>query len=640
MSLGAIDFGLLVDGSVIIVENAVRRLAERRSELGRMLSPEERIDTVRLATLEVRSASMFGEAIIAVVYLPILTLTAIEGKLFRPMTTTVLLALAGAFVLSITLVPVLASYLVTPGTEHETWLLRVARRLFAPLLARSMRHRSATIGAAVLALAFGVAMLSQLGAEFVPQLDEGGFAVEARRLPGIALSESIAMDLRLQRALLEIPEVHDVVSRTGAPEIATDPMGFEQSDVYVSLKDRALWRPGMTKDALAALIADKVHAEVPEVAAAVSQPIQDRTNELVAGVRADVAVKIYGRDLDQLAALGEKAGQLIEGIDGAADVRVEQVAGMKYLKIAPDRSKLARYGLTIADVNQLTETLAVGHPVGVVLEGERRFGIVVKVASDFRADLEPLLAMPLRALSGQVVPLGDVAAIELEDGPSQVSRDQQSRRLTIALNVRGRDLISVVDDVQRTLATDLALPTGYRVEYGGQFQHYQDAKARLAIVVPISLALIGLFLWLAFRSARTALAIFLTIPFAVIGGVVALYVTRIPFSISAGIGFIALFGVSVLNGLVLLAFARQLEDAGMEHDRAIQQAAELRLRPVLMTALVASLGFLPMALSTAPGAEVQRPLATVVIGGLISATLLTMFVLPVAYAYIGRRAPK
>jgi cobalt-zinc-cadmium resistance protein CzcA len=640
MSLGAIDFGLLVDGAVIIVEHAVRKLAERRRELARELTSAERIDTVRSATLEVRSASLFGEAIIAIVYLPILSLTAVEGKLFRPMASTVLLALAGAFVMSLTLVPVLTSYLVKPEAERETFLLRAAQRLYAPLSATAMRHRSATVGIAVMALAGAIALATQIGAEFIPQLDEGSFVIAAHRLPGISLTESLAIDNRMQRALLRLPEVRDTVSRVGAPEIAIDPMGFDESDVYVSLRDRSRWRKGLTRDALASEVASVLRAAVPEVVGAVSQPIQDRTNELLAGVRADLAIKVFGRDMDLLATLGAKAARLVEPIAGVTDVRVEQVAGLQYLRIKPDRNKLARYGLTIADVNQLTETLAVGHSVGAVLEGERRFAMVVKVDNDFRGDLDPLRALPLRSLTGQVVPLGDVATLELVTGPAEVAREQQSRRISIELNVRGRDLVSVVNDVQAALAEHLTLPKGYRVEYGGQFQHYREAKARLQIVVPLSLALIGFLLWLAFRSARMALVIFLNVPFAVIGGVVALAATSIPFSISAGVGFIALFGVSVLNGLVLLAFAKQLEDRGASRDEAIQRAAELRLRPVLMTALVASLGFLPMALSTLPGSEVQRPLATVVIGGLLSSTLLTLFVLPAVYAYIGKRAAR
>ena len=638
MSLGAIDFGLIVDGAVIIVENVVRRLSERRHQLGRAPDAVERRELVESATLEVQSASVFGGAIIAIVYLPLLALTGIEGKLFRPMATTVLLALAGAFVLSLTLIPVLTSYFVRPRAEHqETWLLRRARRIYEPLLAGSMRQRGLTLGAGVLALAGAVALFTQVGAEFVPQLDEGDVLVEARRLPGVALSESVATDKRLQAAILKVPEVTQVVSKTGAPELATDPMGIEQTDVYVGLKDRALWRPGVTKEQLGAEIAAGIEAAVPEVAGSISQPIQMRTNELVAGVRSDVAALVYGPDLGQLQQLGEVIASAVRRIPGAEDVAVEQVAGLRYLRIEPDRNKLARYGLTIADINQLTETIAVGHHVGEVLEGERRFEIAVKTAHEYAGDLSALESLPLKALSGQTVPLGDVASLSFSTGPAQISREAQSRRLTVEFNVRGRDLLSVVHDVQRAVEKATKLPLGYRIEWGGQFEHYEDAKQRLLIVVPLALGLILFLLWMALGSMTRALLIFLNVPFAIVGGVVALWARGIPFSVSTGVGFIALFGVAVLNGLVLVTFAEQLERAGANSAEAIARAATLRLRPVLMTALVASLGFLPMALSSAPGAEVQRPLATVVIGGLITATMLTLLVLPAAYALVNRK---
>jgi heavy metal efflux system protein len=642
MSLGAIDFGLLVDGAVIIVENAARRLSEQQRSAAQPLTPEQRVEVVREATLEVRAASVFGEAIIAIVYLPLLALIGIEGKLFRPMATTVLLSLVGAFILSLTLIPVLTSYFVRPDRAgQETWLLRKAHAVYVPLLGAAMHRRWATLLAGGLALAGTLVLASRIGAEFVPQLDEGDLLIEARRLPGVALSESVAEDLRLQRAILQIPEVESVITRTGAPELATDPMGMEQSDVYIKLEPPEAWRAGLSKEDLAGELSEAAERAVPEIASGISQPIQMRTNELIAGVRSDVAVLLYGPDLDRLLALGERAAAAVREIPGAKDVRVEQVAGLKYLRIVPDRARLARYGLTIDDVNQLTETLAVGHMTGEVLEGERRFGVAVKTAHGFDGDLAPLSGLPLRSVTGQIVPLGDVAELAFVTGPAQVSRENQSRRITVEFNVRGRDLLSVVQQARAAVARELQLPTGYRAEWGGQFEHYQEAKARLAVVVPLALALILLLLWMAFESVRAALIIFLNVPFAVVGGVLALWLRGIPFSISAGVGFIALFGVAVLNGLVLVSFARHLEERGLPHVDAIVQAAELRLRPVLMTALVASLGFLPMALSTAPGSEVQRPLATVVIGGLVSATALTMFVLPAVYAWLGRtRAPR
>lgn len=637
MSLGAIDFGLIVDGAVIIVENAVRRLSEKQRTCAGVLSLAERNAAIETATLEVRSASVFGEVIIAIVYLPILALTGLEGKLFRPMAITVLLALLGAFILSLTLVPVLTSYWVKPNAaEHETWLLRKARMLYAPFLDKVMAHRWLTIHIGIAALVLSAVLFTRIGAEFVPQLDEGDLLIEARRLPGIALSETVNTDLRIERALSTIPEIKHVVSRAGAPEIGTDPMGLEQSDIYIALKPRKQWRDGLRKDALAGEIIRMAERHAPEVASALSQPIQMRTNELVAGVRSDVAVRIYGADLDKLAELGEAIASQLRCIKGARDIRIEQVAGLRYLNITPDRGRLARYGLTIEDINRITETIAVGHHVGQVFEGERRFGLVVLIKHDFQGDLEALRGLPLRSVSGQLVPLGDVAALEFVTGPAQVSRREQSRLLTVEFNVRSRDLLSVVKEAQHAVRSHVVLPTDYRVEWGGQFEHYSEAKQRLFIVVPLALTLISFMLWLAFRSVRAAFIIFLSVPFAVIGGIAMLWVRGIPFSISAGIGFIALFGVVVLNGLVLVSFARQLEATGISHVQAICHAAKLRLRPVLMTALVASLGFLPMALSTAPGSEVQRPLASVVIGGLFSATLLTMFLLPVVYAWIGK----
>ncbi len=638
MSLGALDFGLLVDGAVIIVENAVRRLSDRQRELGRALTHDERLTTIEAATVEVRSASVFGEAIIAIVYVPILALVGVEGKLFRPMAVTVLLALAGAFVFTLTVIPVLTSYFVRPGAAHrDTWVLRQVHRAYVPALDAALRRRWLTIAAGVALLVLGIMAFSRLGAEFVPQLDEGDILVEVRRLPGVALGESVATDRRIQAALLKIPEITHVVNKTGAPALATDPMGMEQTDVYISLKERAQWRPGLSKEALAKEVSDALAIAVPEVAGGISQPIQMRTNELVAGIRSDVAAIIYGGDLDALAALGERVATVLRRIPGAVDVRVEQVAGLRYLRIIPDRRKLARYGLKIEDVNKIAETMAVGYGVGEVLEGERRFEIAVKNDHDFAGDLAPLRALPLKSADGgAMISLGDVAELRFESGPAAVNRESQSRRVLIEFNVRGRDLISVVEEAQAAIGQQIKLPTTYRLQWGGQFEHFSEARARLAVVVPLAVTLILFMLWLAFGSLRASLLIFMNVPFAIVGGAVALWVRHIPFSISAGVGFIALFGVAVLNGLVLVSFCRHLEEEGRSHVEAIREAAQLRLRPVLMTALVAALGFIPMALSTAPGSEVQRPLATVVIGGLLSATTLTMLLLPVLYAWLGR----
>jgi cobalt-zinc-cadmium resistance protein CzcA len=552
-----------------------------------------------------------------------------------------LLCLAGAFLCSISVVPVLTSYWVRPRArgQHAGWL-PPAQRAFAKLLAAALRRRVLTVGAALGLFALALALFARGGAEFIPQLDEGSLVIEARRLPGIALSESVATGTRVERTLLEIPEVQHVVTKTGAPEVATDPMGIELSDIFISLVDPERFRPGVTKQTLAREVSARLERYVPEIAGAISQPIEQRTNELIAGVRSDVAVLVYGPDLARLGEIGARLERILRDVPGVMDLRVEQVAGLRYLRVTPERAKLARYGLRVSDINQLTETMAVGHAVGVVLEGERRFGIVVKTAHGFDGELEALRSLPLKSVTGQMVSLGDVATLEFRTGPAEVGRENQARRLTVEFNVRGRDLISVVHDAQRRVADRLPARAGYRVEWGGQFEHYRAATQRLSVVVPIALALIVFLLWLAFRSLPIALLIFANVPFAIIGGVFALYGRGLPFSISAGVGFIALFGVATLNGLVLVAFSRQLEAAGVPRAQAIQRAAEARLRPVLMTALVAALGFVPMALSTAPGSEVQRPLATVVIGGVVSAMLLTLLLLPVLYAaLLGRRPP-
>lgn len=637
MSLGAIDFGLIVDGAVIIVENVSRRLHERSQSLGRPLSPQERDAAIVLATTEVRRASVFGEVIIAVVYVPILMLTGVEGKLFRPMAATVLFALAGAFVLSLTLVPVLVSLFVRGEQDHEPRLLAAARRLFEKGLGWTSRHRWVVMGGAALLLAGSLVGFQFMGADFIPTLDEGSILLEARRLPGTALTTTIETDLRLERALRSIPEVRSVVSRIGAPEVANDPMGLEQSDIYIILKPRSEWRAGKSKVDLAEEISRAAEATTPEIVFAVSQPIQMRMNELIAGIRSDVAVSFYGEDLGELRRLGERAGEVLGRVRGATDVKVEQVAGQKYLRIIPDRVRLARYGLTIEDVNVVTESLAVGHEVGQVFEGQKRYAMVVRVATDPGDDLQGLTSLGLKTADGRIVPLGDVADLKLEEGPAQISRTDGSRRITVEMNVRGRDTIGFVREATVLLEREVRIPAGYQARWGGQFQHYEEAKTRLLVVIPLALALILFLLFLAFEEVIPAIIIFLNVPFAVTGGIAALAVRGLPFSVSAAIGFIALFGVAVLNGLVLLSVAHRYESEGALPRDAAFRAAHDRLRPVLMTALVAVLGFVPMAISSAPGAEVQRPLATVVIGGVISSTLLTLLVLPTVYGFVRSR---
>jgi cobalt-zinc-cadmium resistance protein CzcA len=635
MSLGAIDFGLIVDGAVIIIENASRRLTQKHDKAGRDLDRAERDEVIAAATTEVRSASVFGEFIIAIVYVPVLLLTGIEGKLFRPMATTVLFALAGAFVLSLTLIPVLGSIFLRGEPEHEPRILRWARGAFQPALSQAQRHPAVVVAIGVAALVAAGIGFRFLGAEFVPVLDEGSLLIEARRLPGTALTTSIETDLRLERELRRrIPEVTDVVSRIGAPEVANDPMGMEQSDIYILLKPQDDWRPGLLKADLAREVGATVDSITPEIGYSISQPIQMRTNELIAGIRSDVAVSIYGDDLAELRRLGDRAGEIVARIRGANGVKVEQVAGQRYLRVLPDRVRLARYGLAIDDVNAATESIAVGYEVGPVFEGQRRFSLVVRQEALGGDDFDAIGSLPLKARDGRIVPLGDIADIKVESGPAQISRDKGSRRITVETNVEGRDTVGFVAEARAALEAQLKLPSGYRAEWGGQFQHYIEARDRLFLVVPLALGLILFLLWLAFHELSPALLIFLDVPFAITGGVAALLLRGLPFSISAGVGFIALFGVAVLNGLVLLSVAHRYEEGGTPSPQAAFRAAEERLRPVLMTALVAILGFVPMALSTAPGSEVQRPLATVVIGGLVSSTLLTLLVLPTVYGLV------
>lgn len=632
MTLGAIDFGLLVDGALIIVENAVLRL-DAAAAAG-PLTPAARLTVVEAATTEVRAASVFGELIVAAVYLPILTLVGSEGRLFLPMASTVLLGLAGAFVLSLTLVPVLVSYLLEPVPgRREPRLQRWVERAYAPLLGAALRHPRATLAAALAAVAGGAVVFSQLGSEFVPRLDEGDVLVEVRRLPVAALGESLAMDRRVERALLELPEVEHVVGKLGAPEVSTDPMGINETDVYISLRPIEQWRPGVDKATLTAEISSRLLDAVPEAATDISQPIEMRTNELVAGLRSQVVAFVYGPDLDELAALGDTVASAIARVPGAVDVHAERVAGLRYLRVVPDRARLARHALSVADVNLAAATVAVGADAGIVLEGDRRFPLVVRTATT--PGVDRIGALPLAHAGGATVPLDEVAELRLQEGPAEVNREGGGRRLAVEFNVRGRDLVSVASEARAEVERRVALPPGYRVVWGGELENYLHGRARLMVVVPITFGLIVLLAWMAFRSGWLAALVLVGVPFAMAGGVFALAARGIPFSISAAVGFIAVSGVAVLNALVLVSCARGLEASGLNAGEAMRRAAERRLRPVVMTALVAALGFVPMALSTAPGSEVQRPLATVVIGGVISAALLTLLVLPAIYARVG-----
>ncbi len=633
MSLGAIDFGLIVDGSVVMVDNIVRRLA------GRSFTPAERRAEIGRAAREVGRPIVFAVGIILIVYLPILSLGGLEGKMFRPMAWTVVFAIAGSLLIALTLVPVLCTLLLRGAVrEEETWLLRRAHRLYRPLLRRAMRSPRRTASIAAVVFAGSAAAAGFLGTEFIPRLDEGDLVIQASRLPSVALSESLRSTTQIEQALGGFPEVRTVVSRTGSPEVATDVMGIDLSDVFVILKPRSRWRSGMTRDRLVAEMHDALEAAVPGSAFSFTQPIEMRFNELIAGSKSDLAVKLFGDDLDLLARKGQELAALLARVPGAADVKVEQTAGLPVVQVRVDRERIARVGLSADQVLAAVEAASSGRVVGTVQEGRRRFEIAVRLAEGVASDPSALAAVPVGAGDGRLLPLAQVARIDAVEGPAQISREQALRRVTVEANVRGRDLGGFVAEARRAVETGLRLPPGYYVTWGGQFEHLQAATGRLLIAVPLALALIFLLLYTAFGSFGAAGLIFLNVPVAATGGVFALLLRGLPFSISAGVGFIALFGVAVLNGVVLVSFIRRQEsETGAPPAVAAERAAEARLRPVLMTALVASLGFVPMALATGSGAEVQRPLATVVIGGLVTSTLLTLLVLPALYSVFRRR---
>ncbi|MFP2911147.1 efflux RND transporter permease subunit [Pyxidicoccus sp. 3LFB2] len=640
MSLGAIDFGLIVDGALIIVENAVRHISERSHELGRALTREERDEVVYRSSVEVRQAAAFGEVIIGVVYLPILALSGIEGKMFKPMAITVICALAGAFVLSLTFIPALASVLLPrKAKEQESIIVRGARRVYEPALSWCLKRRGLVVGSAAALLAVSLATIPFLGAEFIPRLDEGAIALQAWRVPSVSLEESVRQTGLVERVLKRFPEVTTVISRTGRAEIATDPMGVEISDIFVMLKPHDEWTTAEDREGLIARFDEALTKEVPGTLFSYSQPIELRVSELIAGVRSDVALKLYGEDLDVLKQTGDKLAAALSKVPGAADVKAEQVAGLPVARIQIDRQAIARYGINVRQVLDTIEALG-GREVGTVLEGQRRFTLQVRFAPSARQSVEQLEGIRVASPSGQLIPLSQLARVVVEDGPAQVSRENIQRRLTIESNVRGRDLQGFVTEAQEVIAREVELPPGYWVDWGGQFENLQSASRRLAFVVPLTLLLIFVLLYTTFNAVRPALLIYLNIPFAITGGLLALLARGMPLSISAAVGFIALFGVAVLNGLVLVAYIRKLREDGLSPAQAAHDAAHVRLRPVLTTALVASLGFLPMAFSSGAGAEVQKPLATVVIGGLFSSTLLTLLVLPTVYTWFDRGSPK
>ena len=655
MSLGALDFGLIVDGAVIIIENCIRRFGDRQHALGRLLTREERFDLTAAATAEVIKPSLFGVAIIAAVYLPVFALTGIEGKMFHPMAFTVVLALTAAMLLSLTFVPAaVAVFLGGKVQEKESRVLQTVRRGYAPALDWALRFRVPVVaGAAALVVVFGL-LASRLGSEFIPSLDEGDIALHALRIPGTSLGQAVTMQATLEARIKQFPEVARVFGKLGTAEVATDPMPPSVADTFIMLKPREQWPdPRKTKAELVAEIEAAVK-QLPGNNYEFTQPIQMRMNELISGVRADVAIKLYGDDLDTLVAVGKQIEAVAKAVPGAADVKLEQATGLPLLTITPNPEGLVRYGLNQVAVQEAVGTAVGGTVAGQLFEGDRRFDLVVRLPEALRTDPARLADLPVPLPAQDVgrdetsrganwasgipttVPLRELATIQIVEGPNQINRENGKRRIVVTANVRGRDLGSFVADLRERIDAEVTVPPAYWVDYGGTFEQLIAASQRLSVVVPVTLLLIFGLLFMAFGSVRDAAVIFSGVPLALTGGVLALWLRDIPLSISAGVGFIALSGVAVLNGVVMIAFIRKLRQEGDRLEDAIRDGALGRLRPVLMTALVASLGFVPMAFNVGAGAEVQRPLATVVIGGIVSSTLLTLLVLPALYRLLHR----
>tara|TARA_R110002124_G_C8958440_1_gene513850 strand:+ start:449 stop:3628 length:3180 start_codon:yes stop_codon:yes gene_type:complete len=647
MSLGALDFGLIVDGAVIIIENCLRRFGMEQHKLGRLLTKEERFSLAAKATTEVITPSIFGILIITIVYIPIFSLTGVEGKMFHPMAFTVVVALLSALVLSLTFVPAaVATFITGKVHEEENKVIRGAKRGYEPLLKWSLRHPAMVISTALVLVAISLFGASRMGAEFIPSLDEGDIAMHAMRIPGTSLSQSTEMQHEVEKTVLTFKEVKTVFSKIGTPEVATDPMPPNVADTFIILKPRKEWPdPSLPKAELIERM-EQALEKLPGNNYEFTQPIQMRFNELISGVRSDLAVKLYGDDLDQLLKTAQEIEAAVKKVEGAADVKVEQTSGLPTLSIIPDRKRLDLYGLNISDVQDVVQVAMGGREAGQVFEGDRRFDLVVRLPEKLRTDIKSLEMLPIPLPNAEqegadetpdYVPLKEVADLDIAYGHAQISRENGKRRIFITSNVRGRDLASFVKDVQNVVRDKVNVPAGYWVDYGGTFQQLISAKQRLMVVVPISLLLIFGLLFMAFNSARAAMLVFSGVPLALTGGIAALILRDIPLSISAGVGFIALSGVAVLNGVVMLSFIRELEKQGKPLEEAIVEGALTRLRPVLMTALVASLGFVPMAFNVGAGSEVQRPLATVVIGGIISSTILTLLVLPALYKWFPSR---
>ncbi len=634
MSLGAIDFGLIVDGAVVMIENFISRL-----NIAGKVQKQERLSVIRSSALEVGRPIVFGIAIIIAVYLPLFALEGLEARMFRPMALTVVCALIGALLLTLLLVPALGSLALKPVQHgvHER-VMSSLQNVYRRMLRTVMRWRVLTVGVAVILVLVTLVSMSRLGTEFMPKLDEGQFLIETRRLPSVGLTQAVDISRMVEQALLEFPEVKNVVTKLGRPDLATDTMGVYQGDVYVILKPIEEWKTAKTRDGLIDAF-DKKLQTVPGVAYNFTQPLEMRMDEVISGVRADVAVKLFGDDFDALESTAERIRRVMERVPGSADVQVEALSGAAEIQIELKRAEMARYGLHVEDVKQVVETSLGGTVATEVIDGRKRFEVVVRLPETVRRDNQAILSLLLPTPNGEKISLGQVASIKTAEGPEVVNREDAQRRIVIQSNVRGRDIGSFVAEAQSQITKDVKLPTGYYVTWGGEFENQQRAMQRLYIVVPLAIGLIFLLLYSMFNSLKYATLIIVNLPFALVGGVAALWLRDLNLSLSSAVGFIALFGVAVLNGVVMVSYINQLREKGFSIHQAVLDGASSRLRPVLMTALVASLGFIPMALSTQPGAEVQRPLATVVIGGLITSTLLTLFVLPTLYEWISAPAP-
>jgi cobalt-zinc-cadmium resistance protein CzcA len=627
MSLGAIDFGMIVDGAVVMMENAARRLVVKPGE---SVHPRE---AIREASHEVARPILFGVVIIVAVYLPIFLLEGLEGRMFRPMAIAVCSALAGSLVLALYMVPAAAVLVLRkPMGEHRSFAMPRLQDLYVWLLGGVVNHRIAAVLMALAILGIGIGSLGWIGTEFMPRLDEGSLLVESRKLPGIALTESVAISTRVEQTLMQFPEVSGVVTKIGRPDLATEAMGIYQGDIYILLKPRPEWKRVATKEQLIEAM-DQALAPIPGVAFNFTQPMAMRLDEVVSGVKADLAVKIFGEDSNVIEPLAERALRILASVPGAADVQMEVVSGVAELTVRANREALARYGLNVADVRDHIEVIVGGKGVSTLVDGQRRFDIVLRLPDRYRQDLDAIRGLTLRAPGGEMVRMGQIAEVVADRGPEVITRENGQRRTVVQANVRGRDLGSFVAEVQRRFSRELALPPGYWLDYSGQFENQERATRRLMLVVPLTALIIFAILYATFHSVAQAGLILLNVPFALVGGIAALWVRGLNLNLSASIGFIALFGVAVLNGIVLVGAVNRLRDSGMATEQAVVEGARQRLRPVLMTALVASLGFLPMALATSTGAEVQRPLASVVIGGLATSTLLTLFLLPALYPW-------